>query len=115
VNGHTGRERCGEAFLSGLRRTYRRTYPLGVIFRNVRKKVLGDSLSHAICTTGTYPDVRGGRSDNTIVRRAAGERGQAMAEYAVILALVTIVAVAAYQLLGGPIARLYDGVIASFT
>ena len=28
---------------------------------------------------------------------------------------VTIVAVAAYQLLGGPIARLYDGVIASFT
>lgn len=38
-----------------------------------------------------------------------------MAEYAVILALVAVVAVAAYQLLGGPIAQLYDEVVASFT
>ena len=38
-----------------------------------------------------------------------------MAEYAVILALVALVAVAAYQLLGPPIAQLYDQVISRFT
>ena len=38
-----------------------------------------------------------------------------MAEYAVILALVALVAVAAYQLLGPPVAQLYERVIASFT
>jgi Flp pilus assembly pilin Flp len=59
--------------------------------------------------------VRGGRPHNTIVRRAVGEQGQAAAEYALILGLVVIAAVAAFQLLGDPIARLYDEVIASFT
>lgn len=38
-----------------------------------------------------------------------------MAEYAVILALVTLIAVAAFELLGGPVAGLYDQVIAKFT
>lgn len=37
-----------------------------------------------------------------------------MAEYAVILALVTLVAAAAYALLGGPVASLYDQVVTAF-
>jgi Flp pilus assembly pilin Flp len=59
--------------------------------------------------------VKGGGSHHTIVRRAAHDRGQAMAEYAVILAFVVIAGVVAYQLLGPPIAGLYDQVVTTFS
>jgi len=59
--------------------------------------------------------VKGGGSHHTIVRRAAHEHGQAMAEYAVILALVFLAAAVAFELLGPPIAGLYEKVVASFT
>ena len=45
---------------------------------------------------------------------APGKQGQAMAEYAVILALVTLIATAAYVLLGGPIAGLYTQIVSAF-
>ena len=38
-----------------------------------------------------------------------------MAEYSIILALVALVAVAAYELLGGPVAALYERVITAFS
>jgi Flp pilus assembly pilin Flp len=77
----------------------------------VRKKVRARFLSVRIGTTKSYTQLRGGGSHHTIVRRAHAEEGQTMAEYSIILALVALVAVAAYELLSGPIVALYDGVI----
>jgi Flp pilus assembly pilin Flp len=38
-----------------------------------------------------------------------------MAEYSIILALVALTALAAYELLGGPVAALYERVVTAFT
>jgi Flp pilus assembly pilin Flp len=86
-----------------------------VIFRAERKKLRAVSISRPISTNGSHPGVKGGGSHHTIVRRAAHEHGQAMAEYAVILALVFLAAAVAFELLGPPIAGLYEKVVASFT
>jgi Flp pilus assembly pilin Flp len=59
--------------------------------------------------------VKGGGSHHTIVRRAAKNDGQAAAEYAVILALVVAVGIAAYQVFGVWVVGLYDQVVTSFT
>lgn len=58
--------------------------------------------------------MKGGGSHHTIVRRASAEQGQAMAEYALILSLVAIAAVAAYQLFGDAVVGLYDQVVNAF-
>ena len=50
-----------------------------------------------------------------MVRTATDERGQAAAEYAVILGLVAAVAIAGYQLLGATAVALYDRVVTAFT
>ncbi|HET7572264.1 MAG TPA: hypothetical protein VFJ77_06280 [Gaiellaceae bacterium] len=59
--------------------------------------------------------MKGGGTHHRIPRGAGAETGQTMAEYAVILGLVTVTAVAAYQLLGGPIVALIGQVAAAFT
>jgi Flp pilus assembly pilin Flp len=59
--------------------------------------------------------VKGGGSHHTIVRRVAEDDGQAAAEYAVILALVVAVGIAAYQVFGEWVVGLYDQVLTSFT
>jgi Flp pilus assembly pilin Flp len=86
-----------------------------VIFRAARKKLRAVAISRPISTNGSHPGVKGGGSHHTIVRRAAHELGQAMAEYAVILALVFLAAAVAFELLGPAIAGLYQKVVASFT
>ena len=96
-------------------RSHTTSYPFGVIFRTSRKKPRSPSLSVRINTTDSYLHEEGGRSNNTIVRRANAEQGQTMAEYSIILALVALVAVAAYELLGGPVAALYERVVTTFT
>lgn len=60
-------------------------------------------------------NVKGGRTHHTIVRGAAAEEGQALAEYAVILALVVAGCVAGYQLLGGAVLGLFNAVVTTFT
>ncbi len=51
-----------------------------------------------------------------ILRRLfAEESGQGMTEYALILALVSVVAIAALQLLGGEISRVFNSVLDGFT
>jgi Flp pilus assembly pilin Flp len=58
--------------------------------------------------------VKEGESHQTIVRGTAAETGQAMAEYAAILALVAAVAVASYQLLGNAVVALYERAVSAF-
>lgn len=80
----------------------------------MRKKGRGRSISVAISTADSYTHQRGGSRRTIVLRATAQQDGQAMAEYAVILALVTLVAAAAYALLGGPVASLYDQVVTAF-
>jgi Flp pilus assembly pilin Flp len=60
--------------------------------------------------------MKGGRSyrHDSIVRGTAAERGQAAAEYAVILALVAAALIATYQLFGNAIVALYQNVVSAF-
>ena len=60
--------------------------------------------------------MKGGRSHqhDTIVRGSAAERGQAAAEYAVILALVAAALIATYQLFGNAVVALYQAVVSAF-
>jgi Flp pilus assembly pilin Flp len=59
--------------------------------------------------------MKGGRTHHqTIVRGWTAERGQAAAEYAVILALVVAVLIATYQLLGGAVLALFERVVSAF-
>jgi Flp pilus assembly pilin Flp len=80
-----------------------------------RKILRAPLISRPISTNGSHPAVKGGGSQHRIARRAAHDHGQAMAEYAVILALVFLAAAVAFELLGPRIADLYRAVIASFT
>jgi len=59
--------------------------------------------------------VKGGRQHHMIVRRAATEGGQAIAEYALLLFFIAGVLIVAYQLFGEQVAALYDRVLAAFT
>ncbi len=59
--------------------------------------------------------MKGGRQHDTIVCQAADEHGQAIAEYAALLAFVAGVLIVAYQLFGEQVAALYDHVLAAFT
>jgi len=61
-------------------------------------------------------DRKGGRSHRhvRIVRGSAAERGQAAAEYAVILALVAAALIATYQLFGNAIVALYQLAVSAF-
>jgi Flp pilus assembly pilin Flp len=60
--------------------------------------------------------MKGGRSyrHDMIVRGSAAERGQAAAEYAVILALVAAALIATYQLFGNAVVALYQTVVSAF-
>jgi Flp pilus assembly pilin Flp len=58
--------------------------------------------------------MKGGGSHHTIARRVRAEHGQAMAEYAVILSLIFLAVVVAYQLLGESVVGLYDRFVATF-
>ena len=49
-----------------------------------------------------------------IVRGIAADRGQAVPEYALIIALVTTVLIASYQVLGSTTLRLIEEVVAAF-
>jgi Flp pilus assembly pilin Flp len=59
--------------------------------------------------------VKGGRTHDTILRGFAADEGQALAEYAVILALVAAAAVVGYQLFGGAVLGLFKAVVTAFT
>jgi Flp pilus assembly pilin Flp len=59
-------------------------------------------------------DMKGGRSHDRIVRGYAAERGQAAAEYAVILALVAAALIATYQLFGNAVVALYNTLVSAF-
>ncbi|MBS3983904.1 MAG: Flp family type IVb pilin [Dethiobacter sp.] len=50
-----------------------------------------------------------------VKRLLTEESGQGMTEYALILALVSVVAIAALQLLGGRIDEVFRDVLAGFT
>ena len=86
-----------------------------MIFTNPRKNHGGGPISVGISTTGSHPNVKGGRQHDTIVRRAADEHGQAAAEHAALLAFAAGVLFVAYQLFVGQVAALYDRVLAAFT
>jgi len=60
--------------------------------------------------------MKGGRSHqhDRIVCGSAAERGQAAAEYAVILALVAAALIATYQLFGNAVVALYNTVVSAF-
>ena len=58
--------------------------------------------------------MKGGRSHHRIVRGSAAERGQAAAEYAVILALIAAALIATYQLFGNAVVALYNTVVSAF-
>jgi Flp pilus assembly pilin Flp len=64
-----------------------------------------DELRHA---------AEGGGTQALILRGFAVEEGQAMAEYALILALVTSVLVFSYQLLGEKTLELFNKVVTAF-
>jgi Flp pilus assembly pilin Flp len=57
---------------------------------------------------------QGGGAHQRIVRGIAAERGQAVPEYALIIALVTTVLIASYQLLGSTTLRLLEEVVSAF-
>ena len=59
--------------------------------------------------------MKGGRSHfQTIVRCSTAERGQAAAEYAVILAFVAAACVVSYQLFGNAVVALYERAVSAF-
>ncbi len=59
--------------------------------------------------------MKGGRSHfHTIVRCSTAERGQAAAEYAVILAFVAAACVVSYQLFGNAVVALYERAVSAF-
>lgn len=60
-------------------------------------------------------EAKGGRTHPKIVRGIAADGGQATVEYAVILVLVAVGAVAGYQLLGGTITSLINSVLTAFS
>jgi Flp pilus assembly pilin Flp len=83
-----------------------------VIFATRRKKAPGVAL---IADIHTFAHIRkcrskGGRG-HTSLRIVRGEDGQAMAEYAVILALVAGALILAYTSLGETSVRLFDSVV----
>jgi Flp pilus assembly pilin Flp len=59
--------------------------------------------------------VKGGRQHDTIVRSLKDDNGQAMAEYAFVLAMVAGAVIVVYQLFGEHVASLYDRMLAAFT
>ena len=67
-----------------------------------------------MCNTVDISEAKGGGLHDSIVRRAAAQQGQAMAEYAIILALVAAVAIVGFQLLGPAVNQLYDSAVAIF-
>jgi len=89
--------------------------PIGGTCVEARKKPRIPPLLAGISATNHISNVKGGGTHHTIVRGVAAEEGQAMAEYAVILALVVAGAVAGYQLLGGAVVGLFKAVVTAFT
>ena len=50
-----------------------------------------------------------------LLRRAAAEAGQTMVEYAIVAALIAVVAMAAVQALGGGITAVFDKIVSAIT
>jgi Flp pilus assembly pilin Flp len=89
--------------------------PIGGTCADARKKPRIPPLLAGISAMNSITDVKGGGTHHTIVRGLAAQEGQAMAEYAVILALVVAGAIAGYQLLGGAVLGLFNAVVTTFT
>jgi len=89
------------------------SYLFRVIFRTRRKNPRAVVL---IADIHTFGDIRkrlrskGGRGHFSL-RIVRGEDGQAMAEYAVILALIAATLILTYSLLGETTAHLFDSVV----
>lgn len=49
------------------------------------------------------------------VRPAAGEAGQTMVEYAIVAALIAVVAMAAVQALGGGVTTVFNNIVDAIT
>jgi len=49
------------------------------------------------------------------LRRGAGEAGQTMVEYAIVAALIAVVAMAAVQALGGGITTVFNNIVDAIT
>jgi len=56
---------------------------------------------------------KGGKIMITLLNRARNEKGQGMAEYALILVLVSIAAIAALTALGGSITDVFNQIVAT--
>jgi Flp pilus assembly pilin Flp len=85
-----------------------------VNLRNSAKEVAPRPLSVRINTDVLIDAAEGGGAHRVIVRGIAAERGQAVPEYALIIALVTTVLIASYQVLGSTALRLIEEVVAAF-
>jgi Flp pilus assembly pilin Flp len=91
-------------------------YPFRVIFRTRRKKPRGVAL---IADIHTFAHIRkrfrskGGRGHISL-RIVQGQEGQAMAEYAVILAFVAAVLILVLSSLGGAVAQLFNEAVSQF-
>lgn len=80
----------------------------------MRKIPRAPPLSACIGTTVDIREAKGGATHDEIVRRAVAHDGQAVAEYAVILALVAAVTVAGYRVLGTTVLGLYQAAVNAF-
>lgn len=80
----------------------------------MRKISRAPFLSAGIGTAVDIREAKGGATHDEIVRGAAAQEGQAVAEYAAILALIAAVTVAGYSLLGTTVLGLYQAVVNAF-
>jgi Flp pilus assembly pilin Flp len=82
--------------------------------QGARKNPRAPALSARIGTTVDILEAKGGATHDDIVRGAAAHDGQAVVEYAAILALVAAVTVAGYRLLGTTVLALFQSAVNAF-
>ena len=79
--------------------------------KNFRRRLLLARIN----TTVDISEAKGGGTHDRIVRGLAADGGQAIVEYAAVVAVVAAGAVFGYQLLGGKIADLISSVLTAFS